>query len=62
MYHLGEIVELKTKGMFYTTLGMVVNTSPLQMRLRCGAFIKTDNMEILKLREDLQSLYEDEFE
>jgi len=61
MRYIGEIVELKAFGMAYTTIGMVINLSPLQCRLRKGDIYTVRNATVIELKPEIQDLFENEF-
>lgn len=61
MRYIGEIVELKAFGMAYTTIGMVINLSPLQCRLRNGSIYTVKSATVIELRPDVQDMFENEF-
>ena len=61
MYQIGEIVELKAFGMAYTTIGMVINLSPLECRLQCGATYVVKSATVRKLRTEIQDKFRDGF-
>ena len=61
MYQIGEIVELKAARMMYTTIGMVINLSPLECQLRGGATYVVKSATVRKLRSELQEQFRPEF-
>jgi len=61
MRYIGEIVELKAFGMAYTTIGMVIQVSPLKCMLRNGSIYKVKSATVIPLRPEVQDTFENEF-
>ena len=60
-FFIGEIVTLKAYRMAYTTIGMVINASPLQCVLMDGSLYTVKSATVIKLKKETQELFEGEF-